>query len=372
VRLLRNHEDRNGPSRAFGARPYDAVGGGGVTTLVLDPDLTVVRDFVSLSGTYVNCSGGPTPWGSWLSGEETVAGPREGFEQSHGWVFEVPASADAEVLAVPLKDMGRFSHEAVAIDPRTGIAYETEDSAFPPGSGLYRFLPRTPGRLAAGGRLQIAVVQGEPRLELFRGSAAGIDVGAEFDVTWADLDLTDPGDDGSESDRRTALFLNGLEKGAAVFARLEGCWFGEGSVFFHDTVGGPHAGGHVWQYVPGDGEGRGGPADQGRLRRVVESPGTEVLNNPDGLCVSPRGGLVLCEDGSGVQHLRGLTRDGAIFDVAQNRLNQAEFAGACFSPDGETLFVNIQGATSGQPLDEDVKGMGVTFAIRGPWTSGAL
>jgi secreted PhoX family phosphatase len=97
-----------------------------------------------------------------------------------------------------------------------------------------------------------------------------------------------------------------------------------------------------------------------------------VLNNPDGLCVSPRGGLVLCEDGSGVQHLRGLTRDGAIFDVAQNRLNQAEFAGACFSPDGETLFVNIQGATSGQPLDEDVKGMGVTFAIRGPWTSGAL
>lgn len=370
VRLVRNHEDRNGPTSAIGANPYDPAGGGGTTTLELDADRRLVRDFVSLSGTVANCAGGPTPWGSWLSCEETVAGRAEGFERSHGWIFEVPASAEGPVPPVPLRDMGRFRHEAVAVDPRTGIVYETEDSPHPPGSGLYRFIPREPGRLAAGGRLQIARVRGEPRLELFRGASAGVEVGSTFDVEWADLDVVDPGDDLSERDRQIALFTAGLAKGAAVFDRLEGCWFGDGGVFFHDTQGGPRRAGHVWHYVPGPAEGQGGTDDRGVLRLVFESPGAEVLDRPDNITVSPRGGLVLCEDGGGAQYLRGLTRDGRIFDLAQNRLNRSEFAGACFSPDGDTLFVNIQGSTSGRPTDAAVAG--VTLAIWGPWARGAL
>ena len=372
VRLVRNHEDRNGPTTPIGPNPYDPVGGGGNTTLVVDAARKLVTDFVSLSGTTVNCAGGVTPWGSWISCEETVVGPREGFAKTHGWCFEIPARANAPVNPVPLKAMGRFSHEAVSVDPRTGIVYETEDNGYPPGSGFFRFLPNQYGNLAAGGRLQMAAIKDQPKLEIFRGSAAGIQVGDTFDVVWVDIDLTDPGDDNTEDDRMAALFLNGFEKGGVVFSRLEGSWYGEGSIFFHDTNAGRAREGHVWQYVPGAGEGQGGADDVGLLRLIFESPGSNVLDNPDNITVTPRGGLLLCEDGSGVQFLRGLTRSGEIFDFARNQLNDAEFAGACFSPNGHTLFVNIQGRTSGVATAPGVKGSGVTLAIWGPWAKGAL
>ena len=375
VRLVRNHEDRNDPPfPPIGANPYDPAAGAGTTTLEIGPDRRLERDWVSLSGTFVNCAGGPTPWGSWITCEETVAGPKEGFEKTHGWAFEVPSAAEGPVDPVPLTDMGRFSHEAIAIDPRTGIVYETEDNGFPPGSGLFRFLPNQPGRLAAGGRLQMAAVRGTPQADL-RGSAAAIPVGAEFPIVWVDLDLVDPGDDNSEADRRAALFLNGLEKqpeGGAIFDRLEGCWFGDGSMFFHDTRGGVRREGTVWQYTPAAREGQGGSDDVGTLRLIFDSPGPDVLDNPDNITVNPHGGLILCEDGGGVQFLRGLTRDGRIFDFAANQFNDAEFAGATFSPDGNTLFVNIQGETRGIATDPGVKGAGMTLAIWGPWTEGVL
>jgi secreted PhoX family phosphatase len=76
---------------------------------------------------------------------------------------------------------------------------------------------------------------------------------------------------------------------------------------------------------------------------------------------------VICEDGDGEQYLRGLTPGGAIFDLGKNVLNQSEFAGACFSPDGRVLFVNLQGST----VDSGTV-QGRTFAIRGPWERGAL
>jgi secreted PhoX family phosphatase len=371
VRLVRNHEDRNGPTAAIAPNPYDRVAGGGTTTLEVDPGRNLVRDFVSLSGTAVNCAGGPTPWGSWLTAEETVVGPREDFEETHGWVFEVPASANAPVAAIPLKALGRFSHEAVALDPRTGIVYETEDNAFPPGSGFYRFIPDRPGVLPVGGRLQMAVVRGTPRADL-RCSASAIPVGTSFSIGWVDIDFVDPGDADGETTRRAALFMNGFDKGGAIFDRLEGCWFGEGSVFFQDTRGGAVREGTVWQYTPAAREGHGGPDDCGTLRLIYESPGANVLDNPDNITVSPRGGLVLCEDGGGVQYMRGLTRAGEIFDLAVNQVNDAEFAGATFSPDGNTLYVNIQGETRGQATDPGVRGSGMTIAIWGPWSTGAL
>jgi uncharacterized protein len=371
VRLVRNHEDRNGPTTPLAPNAYDRTAGGGTTTLEIDPARRLVRDFVSLAGTTVNCAGGPTPWGSWLTAEETVVGPREGFEQTHGWVFEVPAAANGPVPTIPLKALGRFSHEAVAVDPRTGIVYETEDNGFPPGSGLYRFLPNQPGVLAAGGRLQMAMVQGMPKADL-RGTAFNITVGTTFTIGWVDIDFVDPGDTGTESTRRSAIFMNGLAKGGAIFARLEGCWFAEGSMFFQDTSGGLRREGTVWQYTPAAREGHGGSDDAGTLRLLFESPGPNVLDNPDNITVSPRGGLVLCEDGGGVQFMRGLTQSGEIFDLAVNQVNDAEFAGATFSPDGNTLFVNIQGSTTGGPTDPGVKGSGMTLAIWGPWAKGAL
>jgi len=385
VRLLRNHEDRNGPTgrTIAGENAYDPAAGGGVVTLVVDRCRSLVRDFVSLNGTAVNCAGGPTPWGSWISCEETVVGTSEGFGKPHGYVFEVPAEAEGPVEPHRIREMGRFSHEAVAVDPSTGVVYLTEDNGFEegdpyrPGSGFYRYLPESPGRLQEGGRLQMARVRGEPGLQLFRGTEIGISVGAGIEVEWVDIDEPDPdpGDDLPEGERLVSVFRQGAERGAAVFSRPEGCWFGDGSVFFHDTEGGPVFGGgrrgQVWQYVPSPREGQPGEADEpGSFVFVFESPGPEILDGPDNITVSPRGGIVICEDGDGTQHLRGLTPEGRIFELARNTLNGSELAGATFSPDGRTLFVNIQGPTHGTP--EECAGKGRTLAVWGPWERGAL
>jgi len=265
-------------------------------------------------------------------------------------VFEVAASAEGLVKPVPLKAMGRFIHEAVAVDPVTGIVYETEDQQL---AGFYRFIPREKGVLASGGALQMLAIDGKPNYD----TADGQRMGSTLPVTWVDIDDPDPrggwGDTG-------AVFGQGFTKGGARFSRLEGCWWGDGGVFFHATNGGDAKVGQVWFYRP---EG----SDGGSLTLVFESPSAAVLNYPDNITVSPRGGVVMCEDGGGEQYLRGLTPAGRIFDFAKNLLNLTEFAGACFSPDGRTLFVNIMGST----LDAETE-RGVTLAIRGPWEDGAL
>jgi secreted PhoX family phosphatase len=348
VRLVRNHEMKGDPatSSAVGnlVTAYDPKGNGGTTSLEISPsgERELVRDFLSLNGTIVNCAGGPTPWGSWLTCEETVAGARAGWDQEHGYIFEVPIMAEEQVPGVPLKAMGRFVHEAVAIDPATGIVYETEDRST---AGFYRFVPDRPGDLAAGGRLQILAVQDLPNYDTRTGQR----VGAPLRVTWMDIDEPDPADAEANA---LAVYEQGFAKGGATFGRLEGCWYGNGSVFMNVTNGGNAGTGQVWEYRPGDDTG-------GELILFFESPGAAVLNSPDNVCISPRGGILLCEDSGGQDYVRGLTPRGEIFDFAVNLASTGEFAGATFSPDGQTLFVNVQSP-------------GATYAIWGPWEVGAL
>lgn len=347
LRLVRNHEVRTVGSPLVASGPnYDDQASGGTTTLVVDPATrTLLRSFVSLSGTSTNCAGGPTPWGSWITCEETTAGPMTGYDQPHGFCFEVSAAADAPVTPVALTAMGRFVHEALAIDPQTGIVYLTEDRN---AAGLYRFIPDTPGTLAAGGQLQMLAIAQQAGYDTRTGQTRL----APLPVSW--VDIADPNPPNAET-TAGAVNAQGLALGAATFGRLEGAWFGGGRLYVNATSGGDAGLGQVWEYQPA--------STGGSLRLLYESPSSDVLLQPDNLCVSPRGnGIVICEDGTGVRHLRGLTTDGRIFEFARNAVpgfEDREFAGATFSPDGQTLFVNIQAP-------------GLTFAIWGEWSRGAL
>jgi hypothetical protein len=377
-RLVRNHEDRNAPgagTTAVDGNAYDMKGGGGTTTLVVNPfTRELERHFISVNGTIVNCAGGITPWHSWITCEETNAGLPSGWLKQHGYCFDVPAAANGSVPAIPIPDMGRFSHEALAVDPDTWIVYETEDNGS--NSGFYRFLANTPGVLVDGGALQMLAVDGAWQYDTRTGQTLGV----ALPVTW--VPITDPDPAGTSS---TAVFNQGRMLGGARFARLEGCWWGNGAVYFAATSGGNAGVGQVWEFRP-DGDG-------GTLTLIYESPSAAVLNFPDNLAVSPQGALLLCEDAPGFnQFLRGVTLDGKIFDFAHNLETSREWAGATFADadpswnarrirgdnrplggrwDRITLFVNRQGPTSG-PTPPAAGDEGMTFAIWGPWGQGAL
>ncbi|QDT49020.1 hypothetical protein Pan258_30670 [Symmachiella dynata] len=362
ITMCRNHElkAKSGPFGTDAIR-YDPEAGGGCSLLTFDAnDGRWLEAKPALAGTVKNCAGGTTPWGTWLTCEESVLGPggvdgdeRFDFQRDHGWIFEV--TADGAASPVPLKAMGRFVHEAVAVDPVNGFVYETEDRGT---AGFYRFKPNEPGKLAAGGQLEMLKVPGVGDLR------RGVKVGQQFDVDWVAIEDVErahsPKSSGGDNPAGDELgvFMQGKMKGGATFARLEGCWWGNDLVYIVSTSGGEKDLGQVWQYDPRN----------NRLKLIFESPDSSVVDSPDNICVSPRGGLVLCEDGDVIpQHLRGMTQDGRIFPFAANNVvlhgehnnirgdfRGGEWAGANFSKDGQWLFANIQDP-------------GITFAITGPW-----
>ena len=347
--LIRNHElvpadDAGGVlAKGFGTRD-GAIVPGGTTSIVLDATtLEVKREFRSLAGTIRNCSGGITPWGSWLTCEEAPTGPGqrfgEGLAENHGWVFEVPANATGLIDAVPLKAMGRFNHEAACVDPRTGIVYLSEDRD---DSVLYRFVPTTPGRLGDGGLLQAMVVEGLS--DTRNWTSAEMAVGSRHTVRWIDCD-----DVGSPNDD---LRSRAAAKGAAVVARGEGIHTGTDEIFVCSTNGGQRKLGQILRLVPGT----GGEPDQ--IELFFESQSKDQFNYGDNLTVGPNGHLIVCEDQYTEvvdNHLRGITPDGRAYTLGRLRM-QTELAGGCFSPDGKWFFVNAYSPTR-------------TLAITGPWAA---
>jgi hypothetical protein len=385
VVLVRNHEvNGSGVGRAFGPvgdHTYDPNAQGGCTVVEVTHQGEVIEAWTGLNGTMMNCSGGPMPWGAWITCEETVNGPDVDSDftgasnvpltRPHGFIFEVPTSGRA--TGVPITRAGRFAHESVALDPVDGYLYLTEDNfAFP--SGFYRYRPAQhpmqAGHIDNEGTLQMLAVKGQPQAHLEAAQTAG----ASYAVEWVDIADPDPtfpytpGQPASTTNDAALTYVGdqGRLLGAAHFSRLEGSIYGDDVVFFTSTQGGGAAmggpdsrGGYgrgfgqVWAYHCRTGE----------LKLVYQSPDKKTLDFPDNITVSKRGTLVVCEDNNEDNYVRGLSRDGLLWDIALNRLRSAsgadrsndEFAGSTFSPDGRTLFVNIQASA------------GLTFAIWGPW-----
>ncbi|MEU6076239.1 alkaline phosphatase PhoX [Micromonospora sp. NPDC047074] len=362
TRLVRNHECSPTAKITVVAPPertYDPAAGGGTSTLVVSASNRPVSEHVSLGGTAINCSGGRTPWHTWLTCEETEdkAGAR-GYTKDHGFIFEVDPYDDARnTHPTPLTAMGRFQHEAVAVDPRTGIVYETEDAFVAPLGSFYRFLPNRPlgghGSLRAGGVLQALRVPDLPDLSVVT------EAGTSFSgIEW--LDVPDP--------LATTESVRAQDYGKPITGgyKIEGAWWGQkdACAYFVSSFARRELGsardhdGQVWRYDPG--------ANTLRLEtiftRPTPAPENPEFDAPDNICMSPYGGLMMCEDGIGDQHILGTTADGEVFVFARNRVDvgtagdpeYGELAGATFSADGRTMFFNVYNP-------------GITYAVTGPW-----
>jgi hypothetical protein len=334
---------------------YDPEAGGGTTNLVVSSTGSTQQEYVSLGGTAINCSGGITPWGTWLTCEETEdrAGTN-GYTKDHGWIFEVdPYDNRRNADPFPLKDMGRFMHEAVAVDPSNGVMYETEDafSGAPLGS-YYRFLPNRPlgghGSLRAGGTLQALRVPGLEDLSTVTEAGTTLD-----GIEW--LDVPDPY--ATTTPTRAQDYPRPITRGQ----KLEGAWWGEAdhSAYFVSSFASPADGatgshdGQVWRY----------DTRANKLTLELIFTGGEATDDtnerPDNMCVSPYGGLMICEDSSGENYMIGTTDDGEPFVFARNRQQTSpgetgELSGVSFSPDGRVMYFNVYDP-------------GTTFAVTGPW-----
>jgi len=351
--LIRNHENSPAPliHSPFGPTNalfeeidpsllYDAGYGtnpgiGGTTTLIYDEEnQKVTKEYLSLIGTYRNCAGGPTPWNSWITCEEDVTKTDgELVEKDHGFVFDVPTSATSLVEPKPIEAMGRFNHEAIAVDPDTYNIYQTEDR----GDGLiYRFVPANPDDLHQGGKLQALVILEFPALDTRNWQQRTMQVGQKLPVAWNDLEnVLSPEDD---------LRYRGVEAGAAIFARGEGMWYSEEAIYFACTNGGPNKFGQVFKYH----------IKENKLELFAESEDKTVLHMCDNLTITPWGDALVCEDNSELNRLHLIDKEGNIKLFAVNRSSASELTGAVFSPSGKTLFVNVQ--VNGE-----------TVAITGPW-----
>ena len=365
--LIRNHENR----RQAGEIPvivpeelkYDPTPSynGGNTKIVLDrvgPKGTfeVLETFAVLGGTDTNCAGGTTPWSSWITCEEVVNRSDAGLK--HGYVFDIPSDATGPVKAEPILGAGRFVHEASLFFG--GVMYQTEDrtrsTSNPAGASFYRYVPDPPYGAKdplskTTGVLQALKLVDEPQANMDLGRTPGL----PLPVEWVTIDQPDHDDDtdaGSTATRNQAY-----AKGAAAFNREEGMWVGGKKVYFDITNGGAAGQGQVWEYDP----------ERELLTLIFESPGSTILQSPDSVVIVPKTGhILLQEDGSGEQFIRGVTRNGQIYDFAKTGANETEFAGGCFDPHGQILFVNQQGDRGNLPDGPPDNGA-VTYAIWGPW-----
>lgn len=386
--LIRNHENRERPGEikvVTGPElEYDPLAFGGNTKLEVRREMAerdpvtnqqlytyeVVRDFAILGGTSTNCAGGHRDPHIWITCEEVVKRSPNG--KKHGYIFEIDARAEGPVPAIPVLQAGRRSHEA-AIE-RGGIIYMTEDRGISSdpltakrllGACFYRYIP-----YPRGGGVPLAETHGvlqalKLRQEFHANMDVGRAVGVPYPVEWVGVPEPDHDDDSDNRRDRVPGFtpnrVQAQDAGAAFFDRQEGMWTGPGQskIYFDCTTGGAQNLGQVWEYDPG----------RETITLIYESVDPVKLQNPDNVVIVPQThDILLQEDGDGGdgQFVRGLTRDGEIYDFCRSAANTTEFCGGCFDPDGKTLYLNQQGERGSLP-DGLPDGSAVTYAIYGPF-----
>ena len=343
--LVRNHEldPKNGMKRGafqdpelqikqLGKKHYDKNSIGGTTNIVLDGSTKeVINEYLSLSGTHDNCSGGITPWGTWLTCEENINKKRAN-RIPHGYVFEVDPKKPSLNIPLPLKNMGRFYHEAVAFD-KFQNAYLTEDRD----DGLiYKFIPKKMNSLAEGDLFALKI---RTKKDSRNWVNRNIELNKRYLAEWVRIEDVDPDDD--------TMRYEGMMKGATPFSRPEGIVAGKDSLYICCTSGGPLKRGQIWKITPIN-------KKESSIELWYEVQDRVTLDMPDNIVVAPWGDLIVCEDNSKRNRLWGLNNSGIPYLIAENSYSGAEFAGVCFSPFDNTLFVNIQQR-------------GITLAIDGNW-----
>lgn len=274
------------------------VGGAGAIRFAADGQ--IVAAYRILDGTDRNCAGGPTPWGTWLSCEEV----------DRGRVHETDPYGTNVAVAHPA--MGRFNHEAAAVDPVRRVVYLTEDE---PDGCFYRYRPSSWPDLALG------------VLEVMCHDAA------DGPLRWETV--PDP----AAADE----FTRDQVPAARRFDGGEGAWYADGACWF--TTKGDNS---VWRY----------DAAESRLDLVYDDTATiTTLTGPDNLTLFG-GEVFVAEDGGNMQICTLVPGTGAVPFLQVLGHERSEMTGPAFTPDGSRLYFSSQRGTSGD---------GVTFEVTGPF-----
>jgi secreted PhoX family phosphatase len=389
LRLVQNHE-LTAHENPFSVphvpgTVYDpgAEAAGGCTVIETDGEGRRRREWVGISGTLDNCAGGPTPWGTWLTCEETEtragtawsAGGRTGtYQKDHGYVFEVLPSTDGQ-RPVPIKAFGRYAHEAVAVEEGGRRVYLSEDASKPNGL-FYRWTAPRGVRLGPGVAARLAPEAGTLEAMQILTDDGGVlpdvayvtsaQLGRPFKVRWVEV---------PDRDARTTSVRKQFSDGQVTRGKkFEGVYSNGRGVYVVNSYAFEDADlpadavkhdGMVWFY----------DYERETIQLVTYFPHQETaatgaaprfdgltFDGPDNVTVTPWGTLVLAEDGAGASHVLSAVPGGPTYAIARNQVNigtadepeYSEFTGPTFSPDGRVLFVNIQ-----EP--------GITLAITGPW-----